>query len=344
MRWAALAAATWLAAAAPSPLEDYRALLTCLLPPSQTCLPASSAKASYHICASLCAVVDYNFTRANVTLPRTSLRTRERELLLGDQPLLVRGVTYSPTPIGKDMSASEASQRVYDFFTEGSSDLWRRDLPLMREAGINSVRVYELRAGNGQDHTAFLDAAYLLNITVFAGFPLDESMDLISGNAASSAALNPLNVNLADVKDRLRTAVLNNAHPAIGMWLVGNEVNLAENRFVCNTRCKFQVDTEHAYTVMNELCGVVAAEGYLCTSPLADVPLPASRYLTSRTGWEDFTAHVRLLDSRMTNFHVWMVCGHRSNSRAMLPRKPGRPCPILRQPWNMGAGYRCAGL
>ena len=51
---------------------------------------------------------------------------------------------------------------------------------------------------------------------------------------------------------------------------------------------------------------MVEEEGILCTSPLADVPLP-TRYRSSSVVWEDFTAYVRLLDAVLDHFHVWMV-------------------------------------
>jgi hypothetical protein len=57
---------------------------------------------------------------------------------------------------------------------------------------------------------------------------------------------------------------------------------------------------------INELCGVVEEAGYLCTSPLADVSLP-QLYSATAVEWKDFTAYVRLLDSKLDHFHVWMV-------------------------------------
>jgi hypothetical protein len=118
-----------------------------------------------------------------------------------------------------------------------------------------------------------------------------------------------------------RSAVQRNRHPAVGMWLVGNEVNLEANRFVCGSTpacagadcyalCKFQDNTELAYQMINELCAVVEEEGYPCTSPLADVPLPFERYGLepyAPFSASDFAAHVRLLDNRMTHFCCWMA-------------------------------------
>ena len=43
----------------------------------------------------------------------------------------------------------------------------------------------------------------------------------------------------------------NNRHPAVGMWLVGNELNLAVNRFVCEEDgfCKFWDNVEDLFRV-----------------------------------------------------------------------------------------------
>ena len=222
-------------------------------------------------------------------------------LLLDGQKLLVRGATYSPTPIGKDMSSPIASMRVEDFFVPAMADVWQRDLRLAKSMGMNALRVYQLR-GSG-DHSAFLDMAYALNITIFAGFPLDESMHLANWGP-STATLNPLDVNLADVKVLLQKAVQHNRHPAVGMWLVGNEINLEENRFLCEEDCRFDDDTVFAYQALDQLCEVVELEGYLCTSPLADVPLHGYAQEGELT---EFVSHVRLLDSICSHFHVWMV-------------------------------------
>ena len=58
-------------------------------------------------------------------------------------------------------------------------------------------------------------------------------------------------------------------------------------------------------------------EGYLCTSPLADVGLtPQYKGGGARevAHWEDFNAHVRLLDAASDHMHVWMVNIYRGTS------------------------------
>ena len=115
---------------------------------------------------------------------QSRLSIANRTLELDGVPVLLRGATYSPTPIGKIVGSSEPALRIADFFEDANSGIWQRDLPLMRRMGMNAVRVYELNAG---DHTAFLDMAYALNITVFAGFPLfNDIHDLRDTTSAAS--------------------------------------------------------------------------------------------------------------------------------------------------------------
>ena len=47
----------------------------------------------------------------------------------------MRGVAYSPTPVGVDPAAQSL-----DFFSDTYQRIYDRDLPLMAAAGINTVR------------------------------------------------------------------------------------------------------------------------------------------------------------------------------------------------------------
>ena len=67
---------------------------------------------------------DFSFTFPGETNFVTGrVRASNRTLLIDGKPLLVRGCTYSPTPIGKDMSASDVADRIYDFFVEEHEEL-----------------------------------------------------------------------------------------------------------------------------------------------------------------------------------------------------------------------------
>jgi len=55
------------------------------------------------------------------------------QLLLGGEPLLIKGTGYNPTPIGQGYN--------YDFFSDPNKP-WLVDGKLMKEMGINCVRIY----------------------------------------------------------------------------------------------------------------------------------------------------------------------------------------------------------
>jgi hypothetical protein len=71
------------------------------------------------------------------------------EAALDQYPWISKGVRYQPTPLG--MSSDAAGTPMGDYFYVGNNngtpmffyeDIWKRDLNLMREAGINSLGVY----------------------------------------------------------------------------------------------------------------------------------------------------------------------------------------------------------
>ena len=67
-------------------------------------------------------------------------------------PFLVRGVDYSPTPIGQTS--------IPDPLGAQNSAIWNRDLPLLRAMGVNTIRIYGMDATNRGNSTSFLDAAW----------------------------------------------------------------------------------------------------------------------------------------------------------------------------------------
>ena len=86
-----------------------------------------------------------------------------------------------------------------------------------------------------------------------------------------------------------------------------------------------------AVRLLRQLCAVVEAEGYLCSTVLADRPL-TNRYKpaeSSPIGWEDFTAHVRLLEASTPHIHVWTANVYRGATFGSLftdyAKVSGRP-------------------
>ncbi len=121
---------------------------------------------------------------------KSNAKIRLENGYLFDQSKLyyIKGVCYHPVSIG---NMARTFERLED------------DLVLMREAGINTIRVYE-----PIDDLAVLDAIYRAGIKVIMGFGYDQNgfFDLLSGT-------------YLDYVKRYKN------HPAILFWELGNEYN-----------------------------------------------------------------------------------------------------------------------
>ena len=191
------------------------------------------------------------------------------------QLLLMRGVCYSPVPVGEDPGYAKP---YGDYFTNEYAPLFERDLQLMAEMGANAVRVYTL--STSLRHVAFLEAALARNISVIAGFDMGTARESPIGSARG----------LAYAQQRLQRKVRALASHASGRaivaWLVGNELNGPWNHFVCSEQyaqlahhgCIFGEDPYALWSAVNALCAVVEAEALLCSSPIAGV-FPPDRFL-----------------------------------------------------------------
>lgn len=73
-----------------------------------------------------------------------------RQITLDGQPFLVKGVNYAPMPPGAMISAQT---QWGDLFHTQWSHLHDRDIPLMREAGVNSLRIYQIQIADPTDIT-----------------------------------------------------------------------------------------------------------------------------------------------------------------------------------------------
>lgn len=112
----------------------------------------------------------------------------DRQLVINGEPYTIKGACYHPVPVGS---------RVRSF------DQLDRDLALMKEAGINTVRVYE-----PIDDRAVLDAMAEAGVSVIVsmGYNQNGNYDILSGSFIDY---------IEAYKD----------HPAILFWELGNEYN-----------------------------------------------------------------------------------------------------------------------
>jgi hypothetical protein len=119
---------------------------------------------------------------------KTTVKVAERHILVNGKPYLIKGICYHPVPKGK---------KTRDFGT------LTRDLALMTEAGVNTIRVY-----SPIDDRAVLDEIHAAGFKLIIGIGYDQGgcYDIRSGSFIDY-------VNA--YKD----------HPAVLMWELGNECN-----------------------------------------------------------------------------------------------------------------------
>jgi hypothetical protein len=216
-----------------------------------------------------------------------------------------------------------ASQRI-DFFKAEYAAVYERDIPRMAAIGANALRIYDFE-GLSRDtqtvpsHTGFFDACLRNNISVLGQFELSPSSYDLTDELGRRLAREDLRNQL----EELRTA----PHDAVGMWLVGNELNLPAKGFLCgdppadasgrrlsssNQTCQFSgAGVATLFGVVNELCGIVKSEfGMLCSTALAEVPVPQTyratlAYNLSSGAMEGATAWFEALDYIMPNVDLW---------------------------------------
>lgn len=74
-------------------------------------------------------------------------------IAINGAPFFVQGVCYSPVPWGGNSNWPPFG----DFFAPPWSEIWERDLPLMRGLNINTVRTYNITDATGP-HSEFFTA------------------------------------------------------------------------------------------------------------------------------------------------------------------------------------------
>ncbi len=114
--------------------------------------------------------------------------TKGRTIEVNGKPFLIKGICYHPVPKGSD-------KRSFETLPE--------DLALMKEAGINTIRLY-----SPVDDKAVLDEIHRAGIKVIMGFGYNQNgfFDLLSGS-------------FLDYIKKYKH------HPAILFWELGNEYN-----------------------------------------------------------------------------------------------------------------------
>lgn len=123
-----------------------------------------------------------------------------RQMLVDGEPFIVKGVNYRYTPVGEGFMQ-------YDLTIH--PELYKPDFALIRAMGANTIRLHQ----EVMD-TAFLDAAYEYGLYVIITITVSWT-----DNLATTVARNKVLADVARYVTRWKD------HPAILMWVVGNEVN-----------------------------------------------------------------------------------------------------------------------
>ena len=153
-----------------------------------------------------------------------------RQILVDDKAYIIKGICYHPVPKGSE------NKRSFENLSQ--------DLELMREAGINTIRVYE-----PIDDINVLDKLHEAGIKVIIGFGYNQGgiYDIVSGTYLDY---------IKKYKD----------HKAILMWELGNEYNYHPEWF--------KGDIKNWYEDMNAAAGLIhkADTDHLVTTAHGDLP------------------------------------------------------------------------
>jgi len=187
----------------------------------------------------------------------TSVTINEHQLLVDGKLFTIKGVNYSPIPIGVD---PEITPPYGDYFTSNYTPIYERDLPLLRQMGATTIRPWVWNNGNG--HTDFLDKAYndgIKPIYVIITFWMDPVLypDISSPDGREK------------IKADFRTMVAAyKNHPAVLMWSIGNELN-SSKMYGDKLGDLFSLINDMAHEAHNE----EGAYYHPVITPLADIDL-----------------------------------------------------------------------
>lgn len=205
-------------------------------------------------------------------MPNNIITIRNRQVLLNGQPFQFQGIDYAPTPIGQNPNNWPNG----DYFTSDYGDIYSRDLPLMREIGINTIKVYAWNIS--ADHSDFLTKAY--NGGTNPIYVLLTSY-IEAGNVVG---------NVNTYTQNYQTLAQNNKdYPAVIGYTVGNELNSEANR-----------SNPAFWSALNKIAGAVKAidPDHFTTTGLVD----------------DGMLSVQSGDAYMTHLDAWGIDVYRGKS------------------------------
>lgn len=143
---------------------------------------------------------------------------QNRQLFVHGEPFTVKGVCYSPTPVGQNVETG------YNWWED--PETYTNDFPMIKEMGANTVYTFESKDATREA----LDAAHSNGIFVIMGYWVDWYADL-SSPSVRQTMMNKFTSIVRKWKN----------HPAVLMWAFGSEVNMF-----------YQGDKKDWYTLLQE--------------------------------------------------------------------------------------------
>ncbi|ETW01088.1 hypothetical protein H310_06707 [Aphanomyces invadans] len=242
------------------------------------------------VCAALMGVVSAN----------TAWTVCNRKLLMDGTLYFIRGVNYQPAPIDT-WSGVDLLLRP---------DLWQRDLPLLRNMNVNTVKVYAFTSGFPDAHRAYLDAAfnngYLPIYTMFSiwvsPYPMSSAVAIDSADFQT----------FVPKYEAMAKEVA--CHPGTMGFVIGGEMNGI-----------WEVSTQQFWTKFNALSQAVrrGIAGANC-------PQPAPKILTTNFV-DDYTESIMQGEKFRADVDVWgiNVYDKRFSTDKMLAHSRATSKPIL---------------
>jgi parallel beta-helix repeat protein len=223
-----------------------------------------------------------------VNRQQTPVTVNGRKLMINGNPFTIKGVGYSPVPIGDD---PETTSPYGDYFTSDYSSIYDRDLPLLRDMGANTIRLWGWN--NTADHLDFLDKAYnggVNPIYVVAGFWINPDLNIDPDS--------PDNVREQVKADFREMVAVHKNHPSILMWAIGNDLN-ADNMYGGNL--------DHLFSLINEMAEQAHAEEGANYHPV-----------TTSLSDSDLISTIATYDSSVASLDVWAANVYRGNTFGTL--------------------------
>lgn len=209
---------------------------------------------------------------------RSTVQVSGREFHLDGRPFSVKGVDYSPTPPSRD----------YRWDWSAHPERYMSDFPLMRDLGLNAIRTYRPLT-----RSEALDAASAHGLHVIQQFTVE-----------------PLKLTCPEgrqyVEDRFAEMVSEwKDHPAILIWLIGNEVNAS-----------FQPADWPAWY---QLVDAMAGRAHAVETEVGMPPYhPVTTANSDMWGFDDVCADGVSDDAAMPNLDLWSLQAYRDCAFGLL--------------------------